>query len=242
MKLLAATLRWFTDSAHWSGADGIPYRLGEHLLITATAVLIASVIAIPLGVLLGHRGRGGFLAINVSNIGRAIPTFAVLVLFAASPIGFGNRATVIALAIFALPPVLTNTYVGMRGVDPDVRESAVGMGMTRAQLIRRVELPLARPLVLTGLRTSTVQVVATATLAAVVGGGGLGRFVVDGFGQQDQVMLLAGALLVAGLSLAVELAMGAVQRAVTPGRRTALDRPGAAALATDRVAVAAPTV
>ncbi len=217
MNLLSATVAWFADASHWTGQEGIPYRLGEHLFVTGAAVLLACLVALPVGIGLGHLGRGGLAAVNVSNVGRAIPTFAVLVLFAASPVGFGNRAAILALAIFAVPPVVTNSYVGMRGVDPDVRESARGMGMTGGQLLRRIELPLALPLIAAGVRTAAVQVVATATLAAVVGGGGLGRFIVDGFGLQDQPMLLAGALLLALLALAVELSLGLVQRRLTPG-------------------------
>jgi len=223
------TLRWFFEGGHWSGRAGVPYRLLEHVGLTAGAVLLACLVALPVALTLGHIGRGGVLAVNISNVGRAVPTFAILVLFAASPIGFGNRATLLALWIFAIPPILTNAYVGMRAVDDEVREAAVGMGMTGGELLRRVEVPLALPLIAAGIRTAAVQVVATATLAAVVGGGGLGRFIVDGFGQQDQPMLLAGALLVALLALVTELSLGAVQARLTPGRRAAAALPAAEA-------------
>jgi len=215
------TLAWFLDGKHWTGRSGVPFRLFEHVQLTVGAVLIACVIALPIALFLGHIGRGGALAVNISNVGRAVPTFAILVLFAASPIGFGNRATLIALVLFAIPPILTNAYVGVRGVDREVREAAVGMGMTGGELLRRVEVPLALPLISAGVRTAAVQVVATATLAALVGGGG-----VDGFGQQDRPMLLAGAILVAALALVTELGLGAVQNAVTPGRRKAAALPG----------------
>ncbi len=226
MNTIGDTVKWFLDGQHWTGRAGVPFRLLEHVQLTVGAVLIACVLALPIALFLGHIGRGGALAVNISNVGRAVPTFAILVLFAASPIGFGNRATLIALVLFAIPPILTNAYVGVRGVDREVREAAVGMGMTGGELLRRVEVPLALPLISAGVRTAAVQVVATATLAALVGGGGLGRFIVDGFGQQDRPMLLAGAVLVAALALVTELGLGAVQRAVTPGRRKGPALPG----------------
>jgi osmoprotectant transport system permease protein len=148
-----------------------------------------------------------------------MPTLALLTLFAVSSIGFGNKATTIALAVFAFPPILTNTYVGFRGVDPDIREAARGMGLSRGQVIGRVDLPLALPLVMTGVRTAAVQVVATAGLAALVGGGGLGRIVNLGFGQQDYGLIIAGALLIAALALLTELLLVVLSWAVAPGPR-----------------------
>ncbi len=207
---------WLTDPAQWSGPSGIPVRLAEHLRISLFAVLLACLVALPVAVWLGHVGRGGFLAVNVGNVGRAIPTYALLVIFASmAPIGVGETAAVLALAVFALPPLLTNTYVAMRQVDPEVKDAALGMGMTGRQLLWRVELPLALPFSFAGLRTTTVQVVATATFAALVGGGGLGRYVVDGFGLQDPAQLYGGVVLVALLSVAVELVLAAVQRRIT---------------------------
>lgn len=219
MSLVADTLAWLGDSSHWTGVDGVPHRLAEHLELSAAAVALACLVALPVAFALGHTRRGGGLAVNVSNASRAVPTFAVLVLLAATPVGFGNRATVVALVLFALPPLLTNAYVGVRDVDSEVREAATGMGMTGLQLLRRVELPLALPLVAAGVRTASVQVVATATLAAYVGGGGLGRLIADGFGRADPAMTAAGGVLVAVLALAVEVGLGALQRRLTPGRR-----------------------
>jgi osmoprotectant transport system permease protein len=169
------------------------------------------------GIALGSTGRGRGAIVVLSNVSRAVPTLALLTLFAVSPIGFGARATTIALAVFAIPPILTNTYVGFRGVDADVREAARGMGMSRGQAIRRVELPLALPLVMTGVRTAAVQVVATASLAALVAGGGLGRIVALGFGQQDYGQIIAGAFLIAVLALLTELLLVVLSRLVTPG-------------------------
>jgi osmoprotectant transport system permease protein len=222
MNVLADTAQWLLTGAHWTGTDGIPARTWEHLQITLLAMLIACAIALPIGLWLGHVGRGGIVALNVAGVGRAVPTFAVLVIFAASPVGFGNRATVIAMVLFAVPPVLTNTYAGVRDVDPDVRESARAMGLTGLQVLRRVELPLALPLIAAGIRTATVQVIATATLAAYVAGGGLGRYIADGFGTLDYPEVLAGAVLVAALAILAELTLGRLQVAVTPkGLRTA---------------------
>lgn len=219
MSWLTEVVDWLTDPAHWQGPAGVPTRLSEHLVLTVVSVGIACALALPVALWLGHLGRGGTLAINVSNVGRAVPTFAVLVILAVGPLGIGQAATITALVLFAIPPILTNAYVGMREVDRDVVEAARGMGMRGGELLRKVELPLAMPLVMTGIRLSSVQVVATATLAAVVGGGGLGRIITAGFGLQDQAQVVAGAFLVTVLALAVELGLGALQRVVDPARR-----------------------
>jgi osmoprotectant transport system permease protein len=220
------TVSWLTDPAHWRGVDGVPHRLSEHLVMPGISVGLACLIALPAAFALGHAGRGGPIAINLSNATRAVPTFGLLILLAVTPVGFGNRAAVVALTLFAIPPLLTNAYVGVRDVDREVREAARGMGMTGLQLLRRVELPLALPLIAAGLRTAAVQVVATATLAAYVGGGGLGRFIADGFGQADPAMTTAGGVLVAALALVVELALGLLQRRLTPGPRRRRVMPG----------------
>jgi osmoprotectant transport system permease protein len=219
MSLVADTAAWLVDGEHWSGPAGVPARLVEHLTVSVSSVVIAALLALPLAFWLGHTGRGGTLVVGLSNASRAVPTFAVLVLLVATPVGFGDRATVVALVLFAIPPLLTNAYVGVRDVDRDARQAALGMGMSGGQLLRRVELPLALPLVMAGVRTASVQVVATATLAAYVGGGGLGRFVADGFGRADPAMTAAGGVLVAALALITELVLGAVQKRVTPGPR-----------------------
>ncbi len=202
-------------------AAGMPARIVEHLQYTAGGVLLACLVGLPVGLWLGHLGRGGTLAINVSNIGRAIPTLGVVVLFAVSPLGTSLFALSLALGLFALPPVLTNAYVGMREVDREAVEAARGMGMTPGQVFRRVELPLAFPLVAAGVRSAVLQVIATAVLAAAVGGGGLGRFLIEGLGSQDYPQLQAGALVVAALALVVELVLGLLQRLVDPVARSA---------------------
>lgn len=206
---------WFVTSAHWRGIDGVPHRVFEHLVMSGAAVAVALVIAVPVGLYLGHTGRGGLLAINVSNVGRAIPSFALLVI-GVQLFGIGAEPAFVALFALALPPMLTNTYVAIRQVDPDVREAARGMGLTGRQVLWRVEAPLGLPLVMAGVRTAGVQVVATATLAAVVAWGGLGRYIVDGLAQQDNVKVFAGAVLVAVLSVLAELFLAVVQRLLTP--------------------------
>ncbi|MDX6196912.1 MAG: osmoprotectant transport system permease protein [Actinomycetota bacterium] len=226
MSTASDTVAWLTDGAHWQGVDGVPHRLVEHLAISGLAVGVAALIALPIAVTLGHLARGGSLAVNLSNASRAVPTFGLLILFAVTPIGFGNRAAVVALTLFAIPPLLTNAYIGVRDVDREVREAASGMGMTGGQLLRRVELPLALPLIAAGLRTAAVQVVATATLAAYVGGGGLGRFIADGFGQADPAMTTAGGVLVAALALVVEVSLAGLQRRLTPGPKRQRVLPG----------------
>jgi osmoprotectant transport system permease protein len=209
---------YITAWSNWTGSTGVLHRLQEHVVLTVVAVVIAGVVALPLGLSLGHVGRGGTLAINITNVGRAVPTFAVLTLLTLSPIGVGNRATVIALVLFALPPLVTNSYVGIREVDREVRDAARGMGMSGMQVFRRVELPLAMPLVMAGIRIATVQVVATATIAALVGAGGLGRLVTDGLSSQNEGELLTGAVVVALLALLVEAGLALVQRVVDPTR------------------------
>ena len=219
MNAFGEAIRYLNDPLNWTRRNGILELLGEHVAISVIAVLAAMALAVPLGVALGHTGRGAGLIVAVSNVSRAIPTLALLTIFAVTPIGFGNRATTIALAVFAVPPILANTYLGFREVDRDVKEAARAMGMSGAQVIVRAELPLASPLLMTGIRTATVQVVATATLAALVGGGGLGQIINLGFGQQDYGEIIAGALLVAALAVLTEAVLVLVSWAVIPGPR-----------------------
>ncbi|MFE0681966.1 ABC transporter permease [Streptomyces sp. NPDC058961] len=213
MNTLSDTWSWLTSAAHWSGENGIWNRLGQHLWLTALCLVLSCLIALPVALVLGHLGKGGTLAVNISNVGRAVPTFAVLVLLLLTPIGkYGEWPTIIALILFAVPPLLTNAYVGMREVDRDVVRAARGMGMTGRQLLFRVELPLALPLILTGVRIAAVQLVATATLAALAGGGGLGRIITAGFNLASTPQVVAGAVLVAVFALVVEGVFELVQR------------------------------
>jgi osmoprotectant transport system permease protein len=229
VSFLADVVRWFLTPAHWQGTAGVPNRLLEHVQMSLAATATAAIIALPIGLALGHFGRGGALAINVSNVGRALPSFAILVL-AVQAIGIGAIPAYVALVALAVPPMVTNAFVGMRDVDPELRDAARGLGMRDLQVLARVELPNAIPVVMAGIRTSGVQVVATATLAALVGWGGLGRFIIDGLSQRDFVQVFAGALLVAALSAVAELALGTLQYALTPAglrSRSARQRRGA---------------
>ena len=217
MSLVGDTLVWLGDRAHYRGTEGVLHRLVEHVALTGIAVGVAAVVALPLGLLLGHLRRGGTVVTALTNASRAVPTLGVLIIFSAiASIGIGNRAAVYALVLFAIPPVLVNTYVGVAGVDRDVVEAARGMGMGELGVLVRVELPLALGLVVAGLRTAVVQVIATATLAAYVGGGGLGTFINNGYGRQDYPQVLAGAVWVAGLALVAEVVMAGLQRLATP--------------------------
>ncbi len=222
MTLLADTFRWLADPTHYRGDDAVQTRILEHVELSGLAVLVACAIALPIGLYLGHTGRLGFIAVNVANVGRALPSLA-LIAFAlpisfALGLGLGFWPTLIALVPLALPPVLTNTYVAVRNVDRDIVEAARGMGYSEPGILRRAELPLALPLILSGIRTGAVNVVATATLGALVAWGGLGRYIVDGLALQEYDRLFAGALLVAALAIAVEVALGTLERrAGSPG-------------------------
>ena len=216
LDVLEQALVWLNDPLNWTGRGGIPALTAEHLAMSFVAVALAAAIALPVGVWLGHRGRGGTAVVVVANTSRALPTLALLFIFAASGIGFGNRPTVIAAAIFAIPPILSNAVTGMAGVDPAARDAARGMGMSGARSLALVELPLALPLIGAGLRTSAVQVIATIPLAALVGGGGLGRIIINGFANRRFGEVIAGGLLVVVLSLSAEGVLALGQRSLTP--------------------------
>ncbi|MBN6547696.1 ABC transporter permease, partial [Actinacidiphila bryophytorum] len=199
MSAVGGAWDWLTTGANWSGQEGVVHRLGEHLYFSGVSLAIAMALALPPALLLGHHGRGGALAVNVSNAGRAVPTFAVLTLLLLLIGSDSDWPVIIALVLFAVPPLVTNAYVGVREADPDVVEAARGMGMTGRQLLLRIELPLAFPLIWTGVRSAAVQVIATATLAALAGFGGLGRIITAGFNRQITAQVVAGAVLVAVL-------------------------------------------
>ena len=192
----------------------ILHKTWEHLLLSGAAMAIALVIALPLGLWLGHKHRGSFLAVNVANLGRALPSLAVIAVgFVFLGVGFWSVA--LALVVLAIPPILTNAYVAVDSVQADAVEAARGMGMTDRQIITRIELPLALPLIFAGIRTATVFVVATATIAAVAGGGGLGDIIVNqaGYGLEG---VIGAAICVSVLALAADGAVGLLQRALTP--------------------------
>ncbi|MFF0190630.1 ABC transporter permease [Streptomyces sp. NPDC005244] len=204
---------WLVDGDRWTGSDGIAHRLAEHLQYSLLATLVAAAIALPVGLLIGHTGKGAFVAINLSSFGRALPTVGLVVLvFLAS--GLSMWPVYIALVALAAPSIVTNTYAGMTAVDPDVKDAARGQGMRGHQVLFQVELPLALPLIMTGLRLALIQVVATATIAAYVSFGGLGRYVFDGLAQRDLVQVLGGAVLVAAVAVVLDLALSALQRVI----------------------------
>lgn len=208
---------WFVDPMRWQGPDGLPHRLVEHLYYVAISTVIAAAIALPVGIGLGHYGRGGLLAINIANVGRAIPSFGLIILMFLL-VGFGLVPVLVALVALAIPPMVTNSYVGMQSVDPAVRQAAAALGLTRWQRLFQVELPIALPLVMAGVRTAAVQVISTATLAAYVGLGGLGRYLIDGLAQQQLAQVVGGAVAVAILAVLTELGLAGVQKLVqSPG-------------------------
>lgn len=214
--IVGQAFTWLNDPLNWSGPNGIGALTGEHLAMSALAVLLAAVFALPIGVWLGHRGRGGAVTVVIANTSRALPTLALLLIFASTPIGFGDRPIVLAAAIFAVPPILTNAYTGLLEVDRDVREAARGMGMSGARSLALVEIPLALPLIGAGLRTAAVQVIATVPLAGLVGGGGLGPIIITGLSTRRFGEVLAGGVLVAGLCLLAEGVLAGGQHLLTP--------------------------
>lgn len=223
MGLLSDVWAWFTTAASWRGEGidpGILVRIYEHMSMSLQAAALAALLVLPIGLYVGHTRRFEFVAVSVGNLGRALPSFGILgITFAITiswPGNLGFWATFIALLLLAIPPILTNTYVGVKGVDADTIESARGMGMTEMQILRRIEIPLAASLIVAGLRLATVQVVATATLGAVAAWGGLGRYIVDGFASGNDVELVGGAILVAVLAIVTEMAFSLLERSVRP--------------------------
>jgi osmoprotectant transport system permease protein len=234
MNYLRQGVVWLNDPLNWTNPGGLLDRLGEHLEITCWAVLLACAVGWPLGVWLGHRGRGGGLVIAAANLTLAIPTLAMLTILPLTPLGFGKPPVIVALALFAVPPLLANAHTGLRSVDPETKEAAEGMGLSGRQVLWRVELPLAVPYLAAGLRTAAVQVVATTALAAFVNGGGLGEIISAGFGLGINVgagQIVGGGIVVAVLAIVVEIVLSAVQRLVTPRplRAARRRRPSAAA-------------
>ncbi len=223
-------IAFLVDPANWTGATGIPNRMVEHLILSGLCLVAATLIAFPIGLYIGHTNRGSALAINLTNIGRAVPSLALMVILlpitlALAPIvgydpGFGLVFLPIFLAMvfLAIPPLLVSTYAGLRSVDRDLIEAGRGMGLQERQILGRIELPIASSIIVGGFRTATLQVIATATIGAILGGGGLGRFIYDGMaqGQAGYPSIYAGAILVAGLAIVIDLVLAWVQRRLTP--------------------------
>jgi len=214
---------WLTDPAHWTGPNGIPQRVLEHLIYSGISLVIAALIAIPLGVIVGHSGRAKW-TVSLANSLRAVPSLGLLFAVAlwlgpkiASSLAY-VIPSVIVLVLLAVPPILSGTYAGIQGVDPAARDAAMGMGMRGGEVLRKVELPCALPLLLSGVRSATLQVIATATIAASISLGGLGRYLIDGLSVSDYAEMASGAILVAALALVMDGILSIVQRtAVSPG-------------------------
>jgi osmoprotectant transport system permease protein len=226
---------YLTTGSNWSGSGGMWHLLVQQLLITFTALAVAMLIGLSLALWLGHLGKAGFLAVNITNVGRAVPTFALLAILVTldhpgtadlGPFGRAGLATLIALTLFALPPIFTNAYVAVREVSAPVKESATGMGMTGSQRFWRVELPLAMPLIVSGVRLALVQVWATATIAALVAGPGLGTLITAGFYRTDYPKGIAAAFLVALVAFVMEVGCALLERAVDPNRKGTATRSG----------------
>jgi osmoprotectant transport system permease protein len=234
---------FFADPANWDGPRGIPWRIVEHVLLSGLAIFIGAAIALPVGLYIGHTGRGAGLAINLANIGRAVPSYAILVMvlpvaLALAPVigyppalGLNFLPIIIAMILLSIPPMLVNTYAGLRAVDRDLIEAGRGMGLRESEILRRIEIPIASPIIIGGIRTATLQVIATLTIGAILSGGGLGRFIFDGLNQglAGRSSIYAGAILVTLLALSVDLVLAIIQRLLVPrGLREAEARDRAA--------------
>lgn len=234
MNLITETVAWLLDPARWTGGAGIPNRLLEHVALSGASLAIAMVIAIPVGIWIGHTGRFASATVNLANLGRALPSLAVIGLVLPITVvidpqaGFKVYPTLVAMVVLAIPPILVNTQAGIAGVDRDLVEAARAMGMQEGQVVRRVELPLSIAPILAGLRSAGVQIVATATLGAIFGGGGLGRYLVEGVAQRDDGMTFGGVVLVAALALAVEGAFIVLQRVIRSPALARMERSRAA--------------
>ncbi|MBB4711756.1 MULTISPECIES: ABC transporter permease [Streptomyces] len=219
MNVLNFVNAFFSDSAHWHGYDGIPQRLLEHVQYSALALVLAAAIGLPVGLLTGHTGKGGNALAFIATAARALPSFGLLVLIVIM-MGFGLLPVMIPLVVLAVPPILVTTYEAVRTVDPSPVDAARGMGMHESRILFQVELPVALPLILSGLRSAAIQIVSTATIAAYVSLGGLGRYIVDGLYQRDYEKVVGGATLVAVLALVTLALFWAAGRvAVSPGVR-----------------------
>ncbi|MCG7203102.1 ABC transporter permease [Streptomyces arenae] len=219
MNVLNFIHAFFSDSSHWHGYDGIPARVWEHIQYSLEALGYAALIGLPVGLVTGHYGRGGNALALIATAGRALPSFGLLVLMFIW-LGFGLLPVMIPLVILAVPPILVTTYEALRSVDPSPVDAARGMGMTESRILFQVELPVALPLILSGLRSAAIQIVSTATIAAYVSLGGLGRYIIDGLYQKNYEKVVGGATLVAAMALATLGIFWAVQRlTVSPGVR-----------------------
>lgn len=222
MNELLEGVEWILDGRNWSGPDGIWLRLFQHVALSVASLVAAALIAIPIGLAVGHTRRGQFAAVQAANLGRSIPSLAILslvfvvVVNLVPELAFGFVPTFVALTLLGIPTILVNTYVGVQQVDPDTVEAARGMGMSGRQVLLGLEVPLAAPLIMTGVRLAAVTIVATATLSALIAGGTLGRYIIDGYAQGETPKIVGGAILVAALAILTELLFTALARVTAP--------------------------
>lgn len=219
MDMIAGVFLWFSSSEHWLGEDGILIRLGEHICYVFMSITIACAIALPLGVLMVNYRKGAQWVMAVFNLGRALPSLGIVIL-AIMIIGYETSTVIIALVVMSIPPILTNTYVGIDQIDSSLKSSAKSMGMRKWQMFTQLELPLAFPLIFSGFRSALVQLIATATIAAYAGFGGLGRFLIDGLGRNDTPQIIGGALVVSALAITSEFACSMTEKWMTQKWRT----------------------
>jgi osmoprotectant transport system permease protein len=219
---LVEGLQWLFNSAHWSGPNGIALRTFQHIELSVAAVIVSAAIALPIGLAVGHKRRGEVVAVQIANLGRAVPSIAILSLaffvavYLFPSFAFGFLPTLVALTLLGIPPIIVNTYVGIQGIDADTLEAARGMGMSGRQVLTRLEIPLAMPLIMTGLRLAAVTIVATAALSALIAGGTLGRFIVDGIAQQDIPQVVGGSILIALLAILTDAFFSLLKRITAP--------------------------
>ncbi|NII50500.1 ABC transporter permease subunit [Frigoribacterium endophyticum] len=240
MNAFLDALAWLGDPVHLTGANGVPARLGQHVTYSVIAVLIAAVVAIPLGFLIGHTGKGRTVAVALTGGVRALPTVGIVFLLALL-LGIGISAPMIAFVVLAIPSILAGAYSGFEAVDRATIDAARAVGMTEWQIVTRVELPLGLPLLIGGLRSALLQVVATTTIAATVGAGGLGIYIFTGLRSNDYTQMFAGSIVVIALAVVLEVVFSVLQRLVVPAGVTAAGRPLDTRVTTSRSAAAKAT-
>jgi len=225
MDMISGVYLWFSRPEHWLGEDGLLSRMGEHIYYVSLSITIACAIALPLGVLMANYRKGAQWVMALFNLGRALPSLGIVIL-AIMVIGYETSTVIIALVVMSIPPILTNTYIGIDQIDSSLKSAAKSIGMRRWQTFTQLELPLAFPLIFSGLRSALVQLIATATIAAYAGFGGLGRFLIDGLGRNDTPQIIGGALVVSALAIASETACSAMEKWMTRKWRTGEVEPG----------------
>jgi osmoprotectant transport system permease protein len=224
VNLFADAVAWILDPSHWGGSDGINTRIIEHIAISLLVVGIATVIAVPIGYVIGHTGKGRGIVVALAGAVRALPTLGLLILLALN-LGVGLQAPIFAFVVLAVPSILAGAYAGFDAVDRRIIDAARAVGMTEMQIVFKVEIPLGLPLLMGGVRSAVLQVIATATLADYVGGGGLGSFIFLGLQTGDYAQMLAGSIVVVLLAIVFEVIFSVLQRLVVPAGVAATQSP-----------------